>query len=309
MIYHVFNEFDAYEDAFQHAQVRMTLHRRESRRWALGNMSLGRLHLQWGTSGGGMVTEGEIRAGGHALFIPLSNLTTNGVNGCRLSESTVMVAESGSEFCVSADRGNDWCSLFVPGDLIGNNTHGMDKEPLSGCRVANFGSRQLREVRQAVRRLINLGMGQATLPADHAGTVTMLQQFAEAAIVEKHPDENIMRGRPRLKRHEVIRLVKDELALKSNQTSYIGELADAAEVSERTLLRIFHDWYGISPAQYARLRNTHAVRDALLAADPRTTTVTAILTQHGVNQFGRFAGVYQALFGESPSETLSRDKR
>jgi AraC family ethanolamine operon transcriptional activator len=58
--------------------------------------------------------------------------------------------------------------------------------------------------------------------------------------------------------------------------------------------------------RYARLRQIHAVRDALLAADPNSTTVTSVLVEHDIHQFGRFAGVYRSLFGELPSETLSR---
>jgi AraC family ethanolamine operon transcriptional activator len=180
---------------------------------------------------------------------------------------------------------------------------------LSGCRVVTLDSRRLRQIRREVSKLINLGTGNASLPATHANTARILQQFAESAIFETQPSESIGRGRPRLNRYEVIRLVKDDLASKSKQASIVGELADAAEVSERTLLRAFQDWYGISPVRYARLRQIHAVRDALLAADPRSTTVTAVLTQHDVDQFGRFAGLYHSLFGESPSETLSRDKR
>jgi AraC family ethanolamine operon transcriptional activator len=309
MPYQVFAEFDAYEDAIQHAQVRMTLHRRERPKWAVGQMSFGNLYLQWGTSGGGMVSEGEILPGGHALFIPLNNFTTNGVNGCRLNEDSIMVAASGSEFCISADGWNHWCSLFIPHSAIGDLPLGRDEQSSSGCRVASIGRCRLRQVRRAVRQAARLASGDVSLQSMWDDIETLIRDFAKAAIAHEPSRTHRRRGRPRIDRHGVVRLVADDPTPESNQISRVGEFADAAGVSERTLLRVFRDWFGVTPARYARLRQLHAVRNALLDADPGSTTVTAVLVQYNIDQFGRFAGVYRSLFGESPSETLSRGKR
>jgi AraC-like DNA-binding protein len=48
------------------------------------------------------------------------------------------------------------------------------------------------------------------------------------------------------------------------------------------------------------------VRGALRNADPDMVTVTEIARRYGFTQFGRFAGAYRAVFGESPSTTLKR---
>ncbi len=92
------------------------------------------------------------------------------------------------------------------------------------------------------------------------------------------------------------------------KTARVRDLMGAAKVSERTLHRAFQDWYGISPVRYLRLRQLHSIRDALLAANPETTTVTDVFVQHDIRHFGRFAGVYRTLFGELPAQTLSRVK-
>jgi AraC-like DNA-binding protein len=54
------------------------------------------------------------------------------------------------------------------------------------------------------------------------------------------------------------------------------------------------------------LRRMRLARQALGLGVLDATTVTEIATRYGFWQFGRFAGEYKALFGESPSTTLAR---
>ncbi len=62
----------------------------------------------------------------------------------------------------------------------------------------------------------------------------------------------------------------------------------------------------MGPIRFLSLRRMHLVHRALQQADPSTTTVTRLATDHGFWELGRFAVVYRALFGESPSESLRR---
>jgi AraC-like DNA-binding protein len=86
----------------------------------------------------------------------------------------------------------------------------------------------------------------------------------------------------------------------------IPELATAAGVAERTLRRCCDTFLGMSPSQYARLRQLNLVRSALRRADPEATSVRAIARQHGITEFGRFALAYRSFFGEAPSRTLRK---
>ena len=84
----------------------------------------------------------------------------------------------------------------------------------------------------------------------------------------------------------------------------VAELSRMAGVSERTLRAAFHDVLGLSPKQYAISGRLRAVRAALSAADPETTTVTDVAMAYGFFELGRFAGRYRDAFGEVPSRTL-----
>ena len=84
----------------------------------------------------------------------------------------------------------------------------------------------------------------------------------------------------------------------------IAELSRAAGVSDRTLRAAFHDVIGVSPKQFEIAQRLRSARMALLAADPKTTTVTDIATEYGFYELGQFAGRYRHAFGELPSRTL-----
>jgi transcriptional regulator GlxA family with amidase domain len=86
----------------------------------------------------------------------------------------------------------------------------------------------------------------------------------------------------------------------------VEHLCRAIDATERSLLRAFHRFFGVGPAQYMKLRRLNRVHRELLAPDCKEATVTAVMTSCGVTEFGRFAGTYRALFGETPSETLKR---
>ena len=93
-----------------------------------------------------------------------------------------------------------------------------------------------------------------------------------------------------------------------DQPLYIPELCKAIGVSDRTLRLCCQEQLGMSPKRYLMFRRMHFARRALRDGSPGTTTVTEIATQYGFWQFGRFAGVYKALFGEAPSATLHRPR-
>jgi AraC-like DNA-binding protein len=107
-------------------------------------------------------------------------------------------------------------------------------------------------------------------------------------------------------RAAVIARFENFLAANYARPLYTMEICEATRTSERTLQVCCNEQLGMSPQHYLWLRRMHLARQALLRADPATTTVTTVSTDHGFWELGRFSVQYAGLFGESPSATLRR---
>ena len=88
----------------------------------------------------------------------------------------------------------------------------------------------------------------------------------------------------------------------------IGALSRSVGVSERTLRNAFVDVHRESPKRYFLNERLRRAQQALCDVRGADTTVTAVATQHGFYELGRFALQYKAMFGESPSHTLRRHR-
>ncbi|GLZ55703.1 helix-turn-helix transcriptional regulator [Actinomycetospora sp. NBRC 106378] len=85
----------------------------------------------------------------------------------------------------------------------------------------------------------------------------------------------------------------------------LDEIAQAARVGPRALQLAFNRHRGGSPMAYLRQVRLLRAHRALEAADPtRGDTVAAIAAQWGFANPGRFATMYRATYGISPSRTL-----
>ena len=84
-----------------------------------------------------------------------------------------------------------------------------------------------------------------------------------------------------------------------------AQLCHVAYVSERRIRSAFQAVFGMSTMEYLRRLALIEARARLLAADPRTATVSEVAADLGFWHLSRFAARYQELFGEMPSATLS----
>ena len=88
-----------------------------------------------------------------------------------------------------------------------------------------------------------------------------------------------------------------------------ASLAEAADVSVRTLQTAFKRHLGTSPTAYIREVRLKCAHDDLQHVTRRDVTVTEVALQWGFLHLGRFAAAYRERYGVSPSQTLRRARR
>ena len=85
----------------------------------------------------------------------------------------------------------------------------------------------------------------------------------------------------------------------------IEELCASLRTSRRTLQNSFMAVANTTPVHYLRSVRLAAARMQLLSP-PAAASVTEVALAHGFTHLGHFSGNYKALFGESPSDSVSQ---
>jgi AraC family ethanolamine operon transcriptional activator len=87
----------------------------------------------------------------------------------------------------------------------------------------------------------------------------------------------------------------------------VEEFADALGVSMRVLQLCFRENIGITPRRFLIQMRLNHLHHNLRRRGLDSTSVTRLMQDHGIYEYGRAAGEYKKLFGECPSDTLTTD--
>lgn len=296
-----FDDFDAWGEAVNGAHLTLTCDHVEERVWTLGVVGLGEVVLQVASEGGGNLCYGGNTHAGTTLFVPLTHASEHVVNGTPLDADSLFAIASGADFTIRIKRRpHSWCSIALP--------PGLDADDLAtgSARVAcPPGSvRALQKVVADVSStLIDLPAGS---PA-HEAAGRHLLEAARACLSKRVAPRRPATGRPRIDRLTVMRRAMEAIE-KSQTLPTAADLARRVSVTDRTLLRAFHETFGLPPKKYLMLRQLQQIQRVLKRGVEETATVADVLARHGIWEFGRFAGRYRGHFGELPSETLQRTR-
>lgn len=300
-----FDDFDAWSDAIRGADLGLVCDGVEVRSWRLAVRHLGRVVVQSAFEGGGNLCFGANTWGGPLLFMPLTHGEHHVVNCRQLDASSLLLIPPGADFRIQVRRrAHEWCSLALPADFpLGAGRGGPDLATTS--RVIRVAAPALDRLRRlVVSTALEPALDGPHTPAHDAASTQLLE--AAAACLGQVAVEPAPLGRPKIDRAAIVRRAVGLLEEGRVPRPSVVDIARHCGVNERTLGRVFHDTFGVSPLAYSRLWLVHRVRRRLRAAGEDDATVAAILTAHGIWDFGRFAALYRRQFGEAPADTLRR---
>jgi AraC-like DNA-binding protein len=230
-------------------------------------------------------------------------------SGMEMLESNIIRRGQAETFFQQSDGPVCFGSMSLPLDVmaaVGSATVGCDLTPPRDALTVVPSL-------AALHRLQGLHEEAAQL-AEHAPVVFTqleaargLEQSLIGAMLDCLGPGDVNEDRSALRQHTAImRRFHGAIERHLDQPLYIPELCAEIGASERTLRVCCQEQLGMSPKRYLLLRRMHLVQRALRTSTRIDATVTDIATRYGFWQFGRFAGEYKALFGESPSAMLAR---
>ena len=255
----------------------------------------------------------SIREGliGYLMFGPRARGT---VNGLVTRPDLMLAAAPGKENLLVT--GGDWESitLLVPPDDMRAHLVARGREcefhlP-TGTEPLRVDADRVRVLFDWAKRLVEAaeqqphlfdGPTKERIAAQHKLLEILLATLRVAGDVESTRSD-----RTRQAHSQIVRVAEEYCLAHTDERIHVTDLCKAASVSERTLEYAFREITGLTPMAYLVRLRLHRVRQALLGADPDSTTVSVEALNWGFWHFGEFAGAYKECFGELPSETLRR---
>jgi AraC family ethanolamine operon transcriptional activator len=303
-----FDDFEAFAGSVGDADSSMMLQNPKRHIWSINDVAVSGIHVQSGRLGSGNIVQGQAKAGIHLLYVPLGNHCKHVFNGVNVTQNACAIMEPGREFFLSIPSAHDWFSVAIPTEMFarGESAGSRFDSNKNTCRV----SRENREYASRLRQCVRDVMTAATkCPQFESGAAARsaaatLARVSSLVLGQQLPTPSQLKGRPKIRRQDIIDRSLALVEIRDGEPVLLGELAAAAEVSERTIETAFYEYFGVGPIRYLQLRQLNRIHRALRAAVPAEVSVSNILVAHGVWEFGRFASRYRQLFGELPSETL-----
>jgi AraC-like DNA-binding protein len=289
--------FDEYSDKIHQAGAVSFMTAPGTRPWNFAQYPLNRTVLHFGSVAGGAIIHGTTRSNLYLWFLESANCPDRIAFDGRITKSPgIVMIPPASHFTFACTGPARWISLLVELTNGGFNKYLAPIETIKIMMAPQVAELvRLVDAATAARKVINLG-GLERLQATETSLLGLLDTILSNSVADRrYFDEG--------SEESISQFLE---CLRRDSQSPVLTLARAAGVSERTLHRLCWKYFQMGPKRYSKIRQLNLVRRAIRQSHSTAGSITAILSEHGVTEFGRFAIEYKALFNESPTETLQR---
>lgn len=131
----------------------------------------------------------------------------------------------------------------------------------------------------------------------------LMSQFL---LAQPNSYSTLLHGPPERDVPRLVRRAADLIEAHAAEPLTVDDIAEAVGISVRALQQGFRKAFATTPMNFMREVRLNNVRADLIAADPRSVTVTDVAVRWGFLHAGRFSVQYRERFAESPSHTLRR---
>ena len=303
--------FDEYSDRVIGATVNFLLTGPSQAAWSVGHCNLGSIVLQFGVEGGSKIVHGISRPDALSFIFQDGQIADRLIFDGQIPQPhDFVVLPPGNDFTFASCGIHRWLSISMPVGLFETFAIKTAKKHLAWVEKEKC---VISSPAQLLKCLTAAAASTAVLTPEkqtstlHAFSTVRLLNALTAAIAGLDNGMCLPTEKSRLPSGTVAKALEYTRGHKWGRLQ-VADLALAADVTSRTLLRTFRQQLGVGPANYLKLRQLNMVRRALRGKCEPSSKVTNIMSEHGVTEFGRFASEYKALFGERPSETVARSQ-
>jgi AraC-like DNA-binding protein len=236
------------------------------------------------------------------------------VNGLPVRPGMMLAAEPGAEARFVVDAGWESITFLLPPQEIKEHLTARQREREfrlpQGVEMLQVDVERTYRLFDWGKRLVDTAVLDPALfnenEAERAAAQVELLETLLAALDVANDFEPSRSDRTRQAQSRIVKIAEDHALSQTGASLYVTDLCRVTGVSERTLEYAFKETTGLTPMAYLIRLRLHRVREALLAATPGSTTVSAAALNWGFWHFGEFSRAYKDCFGELPSDTLRR---
>lgn len=235
------------------------------------------------------------------------------VNGLFVRRGMMLAAAPESEAMFVVEAGWGSTTFLVPPQDIRAHLAARQRELHVPQGVETLQAREdrARQLFDWGKRLVDIAVLDPTLfnesEAERAAAQADLLEVLFATLNVTNILEPARSDRTRQAQSDIVKVAEEQAVSQAGARLNVTDLCKIAGVSERTLEYAFKEVTGLTPTAYLIRLRLHRVRQALLAAPPGSTTVSAEALRWGFWHFGEFSGAYKDCFDELPSDTLRRE--